>query len=135
LEDFPGVVILATNMARVMDQALDRRVDIAIEFEFPDAKMREEIFRKTLPGEAPVSEDVDFAVLARKYTLSGGHILNVVRQAMRYAARRTGGDRRITMDDLIRAAEREIGKSNLMRKDHLSAAETPGSKQDLKYYG
>ncbi|MFQ5838385.1 MAG: ATP-binding protein [Thermoplasmata archaeon] len=135
LEEFPGVVILATNMARVMDQALDRRIDIAIEFEFPDAKMREEIFRKTVPGRAPLAEDVDFGELARKYPLSGGHILNVVRQAMRYAAGRSDALRRITMKDLRRAAEREISKSKLMKRDHLSTTASPEMGKNVRYHG
>jgi SpoVK/Ycf46/Vps4 family AAA+-type ATPase len=135
LEEFPGVVILATNMARIMDQALDRRIDIAIEFEFPDVSMREEIFRKTVPMEAPLAEDVDFEELARRYPLSGGHILNVVRQAMRYAARRSGGAKKLTMDDFRRAAEREMGKSKLMRKNHLATEAQGGVTEGLKYYG
>ncbi len=135
LEDFPGVVILATNMAMAMDQALDRRIDIAIEFEFPDAKMREEIFVKTMPAVAPLAEDVDFGELARKYPLSGGHILNVVRQAMRYAARRDGVVGRITMADLKRAASREMAKSDLMKVDHLSATRDQSIRDASKYHG
>ncbi len=46
LEDFSGVVILSSNLSRVMDKALDRRIDIAVEFEMPDARMREMIFKK-----------------------------------------------------------------------------------------
>lgn len=133
LEDFPGVVILATNLAMVMDQALDRRIDIAIEFDMPDAGMREEIFRKTVPRTAPLSDDVDLGVLARKYPLSGGHILNTVRQAMRSAARRTGKERRVTMEDLKRAASREMSKGTLMRVDHLSVAEE-SSKDRPRYH-
>ncbi len=135
LEDFPGVVILATNMVGVMDQALDRRVDIAIEFEFPDVRMREDIFRKTVPDRTPLAEDVDFGALARRYPLSGGHILNVVRQAMRYAARRSGKLRRVTMDDLKKAAEREMAKSTMMRKDHLSGSVGRGPGENVRYHG
>jgi SpoVK/Ycf46/Vps4 family AAA+-type ATPase len=119
LENFSGVTILATNLTGVMDKALDRRVDIAIEFEFPDVKMREEIYRKTVPREAPLAEGVDFALLAKKYQLSGGSILNVVRQAMRYALRRPPRQRAITMEDFVRAAEREMEKSRMMQKNHL----------------
>ncbi len=135
LEDFAGLVILATNMAGVMDLALDRRVDIAIEFEFPNVEMREEIYRKTMPAAAPLAKEVDFRELARRYPMSGGHILNTVRQAMRYAARRKGYRRIITMDDLRRAAEREMAKSKLMKVDHLAKASEEASRESLKYYG
>jgi len=117
LEDHGGIAILATNMARVLDRALDRRIDIAVEFDIPDAEMRRRIFEQTVPKEAPVQKDVDFAALARKYPLAGGSILNVVRQAMRISLRR-GKRHRITMDDFVKAAEAEIAKSEIRRRDH-----------------
>ena len=119
LEDHEGVVILATNMARVLDRALDRRIDIAVEFEMPTAEMRRRIYGKTVPKEAPVDEAVDFDALARKYALSGGSILNVVRQAMRNALRRGKRHRRITMEDFERAAQAELQKSEFRRRDHM----------------
>ena len=118
MENYPGVVVLATNLARVMDKALDRRVDIAVEFPIPDADLRRKIFERLVPKEAPLGKGVDFDALARKYPLSGGSILNVVRQAMRNALRR-GKRHRITMDDFVRAAERETRKSAIMSMDHL----------------
>ncbi len=118
IENFPSVVILATNLARTLDKALDRRIDLAIEFPMPDEAMRREIYRRTVPKQAPLAADVDFAVLARKYPLSGGSILNVVRQAMRSALKR-GRRHRITMDDFLRAAERETNKATLLAADHL----------------
>ena len=118
LEDFPGVVVLSSNLSRVMDKALDRRIDIAVEFEMPDARMRELILRKLVPKKAPLADDVDFAELARRFELSGGGILNVVRQAMRTAAR-ASRRRRITMDHFVKAAERESKKGRLMSRDYL----------------
>lgn len=134
LEEFAGVVILATNLAMAMDEALDRRVDIAIEFDFPNAKMREDIYARTMPPTAPLAPDVDFRDLARKYPLSGGHILNTVRQAMRYAARREGAERRITMEDLQRAAGREMAKSNLMKANHLAGSRDQVSGERARYH-
>jgi SpoVK/Ycf46/Vps4 family AAA+-type ATPase len=121
IENFHGVVILATNLARVMDRALDRRIDIAVEFPLPDATLRREIFSRLVPKEAPLGKEVDFEALAAKYALSGGSILNVVRQAMRNSLRR-GRRHRITMDDFVRAADRETKKSALMSTDHLQEA-------------
>ncbi len=117
LEEHGGVVILATNMARVLDRALDRRIDIAVEFPMPDAEMRRAIYERTVPKEAPVQKDVDFAALARRFPLSGGSILNVVRQAMRNALRR-GKRSRITMEDFVTAAQSEIDKAEVRRRDH-----------------
>jgi SpoVK/Ycf46/Vps4 family AAA+-type ATPase len=119
VENAPGVCILATNLARVMDRALDRRIDIAVEFEIPDLEMRKRIWRKLVPKEAPLADNVDLDALAKKYTLSGGAILNVVRQSMRNALKR-GRRHRITQEDLINAAEREVKKSDVMSRDHMS---------------
>jgi SpoVK/Ycf46/Vps4 family AAA+-type ATPase len=118
IENFPGVIILATNLAKALDRALDRRIDIAVEFPIPDVAMRREIFRRCVPKQAPLAKDVNFQLIAEKYALSGGSILNVVRQAMRSALRR-GKRHRITQEDFVRAAEREIRKANLLAQDHL----------------
>ncbi len=118
MENYPGVVILATNLARVLDKALDRRIDIAVEFPVPDAGLRRELYRRLVPKQAPLAKDLDFDLLAQKYTLSGGSILNVVRQAMRTSLKR-GRRHRITMADFVHAAEREQRKSSLMTTDHL----------------
>ena len=121
MENYPGIVILATNLARVMDRALDRRIDIAVEFPVPDAALRRKIYERLVPDEAPLAKGVDFDVLATKYLLSGGSILNVVRQAMRNSLRR-GKRHRITMEDFTRAAEREMKKATLLSTDHLQEA-------------
>jgi len=131
METYPGVVILATNLARVMDKALDRRVDIAVEFPMPDADLRRQIYERLVPKEAPLAKGIDFEGLARRFPLSGGSILNVVRQAMRNALRR-GKRHRITMEDFVRAAERETKKSSLMSTDHLQ--EGPPRRERIRGY-
>ncbi len=133
MENYEGLVVLATNMARVMDKALDRRIDIAVEFEMPSAELRTQIFKRTVPPRAPVSKDVDFGELARKYELSGGSILNVVRQAMRNSLRR-GKRHRISMDDFRRAAEKELRKADVIRKDHMGEWKVEQRRQRLGGY-
>ena len=135
LEDFPGMVILATNLTTVLDRALDRRIDIPVEFDMPDAEMREEIYRKLMPRLAPLSGDVDFRELARRHRLAGGHILNVIRQAMRYAARRDGIRRIVTMDDLRSAAKREVAKAQVMNRNHLEEPDEAGPGRRVAYHG
>ncbi len=119
IENFPGVVILATNLAKALDKALDRRIDIAVEFPMPDVALRRALYRRCVPRRAPLAKDVDFDALAAHYPLSGGSILNVVRGAMRGALKR-GKRHRITQADFVRAAERETKKATLLTQDHLS---------------
>jgi SpoVK/Ycf46/Vps4 family AAA+-type ATPase len=116
LERYDGLVILATNMSALLDKALERRVDVAIEFETPDAEMRQRIYRKIVPKKAPLRK-VDFEALSKKYPLTGGEILNVVRGAMRNALIRKS--KRIGMDDFIMAAEEEVAKSSKLNSFKL----------------
>ncbi|HYS73835.1 MAG TPA: hypothetical protein VEO96_07640, partial [Thermoplasmata archaeon] len=86
---------------------------------------------RLVPKEAPLAKGIDFEGLARRFPLSGGSILNVVRQAMRNALRR-GKRHRITMEDFVRAAERETKKSSLMSTDHLQ--EGPPRRERIRGY-
>ncbi|HEX6161466.1 MAG TPA: ATP-binding protein, partial [Thermoanaerobaculia bacterium] len=107
IEDHDGLVILATNLPRNLDDAFARRIHHALEFPFPDPSLREKIWRRLLPPTAPVADDVDFPFLARQLELSGGNIRNVVLAAAFAAAAES---RPIAMPDFIAAAARELRK-------------------------
>jgi hypothetical protein len=74
LEAFDGVVILASNLARNVDQAFSRRLHFVIEFPMPDASLRERLWRASIPPAAPLAADVDLAFLARQFDFAGGDI-------------------------------------------------------------
>jgi hypothetical protein len=76
MESYDGAVILATNLRSNIDDAFLRRLDIAIEFPFPDVEERQAIWRRLVPARAPIAEDVDLDLLAGKFRLSGGSIRN-----------------------------------------------------------
>jgi hypothetical protein len=76
MESYDGAVILATNLRSNIDDAFLRRLDLAVEFPFPETAQREAIWRTLLPARAPVADDVDLGVLAAKFRLSGGSIRN-----------------------------------------------------------
>ena len=107
IEKFDGVVILATNKSIGMDKALERRISLKIEFEIPDIEIREKIWKSHIPENAPLSSDVDFKILAKRFQFAGGHIKNVVLNAARYVASRGCDNSQITMQDLIDAGIRE----------------------------
>lgn len=87
LEEHAGVVIMATNLRRNIDDAFARRMHYVVEFPLPDEEQRKQLWRKVFPLEAPVSPDVDFAFLARQFAISGGDIRNVALDAAFLAAR------------------------------------------------
>ena len=84
IEKFEGVAILATNRIEHMDEALERRISLIVEFPKPDYENRKKIWSKLLPEKLPLENDVDVEVLA-KPELTGGQIKNVVLQAARMA--------------------------------------------------
>ena len=78
LEAFHGVAILTSNLESSIDPALSRRLSFELRFPFPDEEQRSEIWRRMLPAELPVLDDIDFAELAQRFELAGGHIRNIV---------------------------------------------------------
>jgi len=107
IETYPGVVILSTNLLGNMDKAFMRRFKFVIEYPFPSAEQRRLLWRKAFPNEAPMSDDVDFALLAAKAPLSGGNISNIALRAAVYAS---ADGQEVGMEHLLRAVEREYDK-------------------------
>ena len=108
IEDFPGVVILATNLKGNIDEAFARRFQSLIYFPVPDAEQRHRLWKNTLNGKASVDAGVDLHQLADKYELTGGAITNVVRYGAISALQM---DRNmINHDDLIHGVVKELRK-------------------------
>lgn len=108
IERFAGMVILTTNLVNIMDSAFKDRLKHKVEFKMPDAKMREKIWKNLIPAKAPISEDVDFNILAKKFEFSGRTIKNCVFKAAAKAAVRGEGERRLTMEDFSFVAGFEL---------------------------
>lgn len=106
MEEHEGIVILASNFRKNMDDAFLRRLHFTVEFPLPDDRSRENIWRKTFPKETPIAKDVDFAFLS-KFKLAGGNIKNVVLAASFLAAENSGA---VAMEHIIKAARREYEK-------------------------
>jgi SpoVK/Ycf46/Vps4 family AAA+-type ATPase len=104
IEQFDGIVILATNRPAAFDAAFERRIRYRINLPRPEAAVREAIWRRLLPTEAPVAPDIDFASLAARHEFTGGTIRNVLLRAA-FAAANDG--RVITQELLDRCAEEE----------------------------
>lgn len=86
IEEYDGVILLATNLKSNMDEGFARRLHFAVEFPEPDAAARARIWRLSLPPGAPVHAEVDLESLAQRFEISGGAIRNVVLGAAYLAA-------------------------------------------------
>jgi AAA+ superfamily predicted ATPase len=107
MEAYPGAVILATNFKRNIDDAFIRRLDFVVDFPFPEAEDRKNIWQLVLPRQAPVAEDADLDFLATQFKLSGGAIRNC---SLAAAFRAADEDEEIAMRHLVQAVAQEYAK-------------------------
>ena len=107
LEQFSGIAIFTTNLAQAVDPAVSRRMSAHVKFTFPEIEQRVELWRRMIPKETPLDEEIDFNELASQFELSGGFIRNVVLRAAYLAIREGKG---LTMDILGRAARQEYSE-------------------------
>ena len=108
IEEHEGVVILASNLRRNIDEAFSRRIQYSVDFAKPDVTLRERLWRGMFPPEAPTSPDLDIPFLACQFELTGGDIRNVVLDAAFLAA--DDDDRVISMRHVVRALGRQMAK-------------------------
>ncbi len=107
IENYDGITLLATNFLQNIDDAFKRRIKFIIEFPFPDKKERLEIFRKAIPLQMPLAEDVDIEFIANKFELSGGNIKNIIYNAACLGA---NADGLVEMKHFVRAIILEYEK-------------------------
>jgi hypothetical protein len=112
IEDFPGIVILATNMKNNIDDAFARRFQSMVHFRMPDADQRKCLWQGVLRDKQRLADDVDLDLLAEAYELSGGAIANVVRYGAISALQR--GEQRIAAIDLRHGVAKELRKEGKM---------------------
>lgn len=106
LETFSGVVILATNLPANLDGAFLRRFESVVYFPLPGPEQRLRLWREAFSPRARL--EVNLEDIAARHELSGGLILNVVRQVSLQAI--ASGDPTIQEPALLRAIRRELEK-------------------------
>jgi hypothetical protein len=114
MEDYDGVVILASNLRNNIDKAFARRIRFTIEFPMPDEAERLRIWEQVWPEELPRDPDLDFAGLAARFDLSGSGIRNVVMSAA-FLAASDGG--RVSAGHLTHAIRREYENARRVAPD------------------
>lgn len=79
IEDFPGIVILATNLKTNMDEAFSRRFQSVIHFPIPHFEQRLKLWQNMMPSNLLLNKSLKLDKIAENYELAGGAIINVVR--------------------------------------------------------
>lgn len=108
IEEYEGVVILASNYIQNMDEAFKRRIPFSIEFPFPDIEQRKHLWEKVFPKQIEFEEKPDYDFLARQFELSGSQIKNIALQAAFFAAEQGQG---VKMEHIIQALAAEMKKT------------------------
>ena len=110
IEDFPGTVILASNLKANMDDAFTRRFQSMIHFKMPSPEERYQIWENAFSGKCRLHTDIDLWKIAEDYELAGGAIINVLRYCALAAIKRD--DSIVTKEELLTGLRREFKKEN-----------------------
>jgi SpoVK/Ycf46/Vps4 family AAA+-type ATPase len=105
MESFQGIAVLTSNMKNTLDKSFQRRIRFVVDFPFPDAVQRAEIWAQAFPSATP-TEKLDAAKLAR-LSMAGGNIRNIALNAAFSAA---NAESPVRMEHVLAAARAEAAK-------------------------
>jgi len=114
VEDFPGLVILASNFKNNIDKAFMRRFNSIVYFPMPDTNERLKLWQTFLPAKGKLSGDLPIADFARRYELSGSAIVQAIHYASLQAISKDGGH--IGIEELLSGIRREYEKEDRVFK-------------------
>ena len=109
LEQYDGIVIMASNNRNNIDEAFSRRIRYITEFQMPDEQIRMEIWKSCFSKQTPLL-DIDFEFVAKEFEFSGGDIKNIALNAAFLAAQEESNG--IGMIHVLRSIQMELQKSN-----------------------
>lgn len=110
IEDFTGLIILASNFKSNIDSAFVRRFNSIIHFPLPDANYRILLWKKAEPAIIHYDKAIDWAEISNKFELTGASIMNVVH----YATLKTISQKRniILSSDITEGIRKELQKED-----------------------
>ncbi|TMW61087.1 hypothetical protein Poli38472_014548 [Pythium oligandrum] len=115
MDSFPGITILVTTVpttaiTSLVNSELARKLKFLVEMRNPNPKLRSRLWQACFPERAPVDDKVDFKKLGERFELSHTAISDAVFRAAANAALREDAQRKISMQDLMDAADVERRK-------------------------
>jgi hypothetical protein len=108
IEDYAGLVLLASNQKENMDEAFTRRFDNIINFSLPRPDQRLRIWEQAFAEKSSLAEDVSLKEIAKGYELSGGAIMNAVGYASLMTLKKNSNE--ISKADLMAGVKKEYQK-------------------------
>jgi ATPase family associated with various cellular activities (AAA) len=116
VEEYAGVVILASNLRQNIDEAFMRRIHVIVEFPFPEAAARFRILTSLFPAGLERPADDELMLLTERFKLAGGSLKNIVLDAAfraltaKNGTAKNGGPPAITSRHLAAGVAREYQK-------------------------
>lgn len=108
VEDFPGTIILASNLKSNIDEAFSRRFQSMIYFPMPTKEQRLALWNQFFSGTITADDNLNLLLMAEKYELSGGSAINVFRySALKAFARKS---QQVREEDLMQGIKKEYHK-------------------------
>ena len=109
IEEYNGLVILASNLKSNIDDAFLRRFQTVIRFPIPSAKERYNLWQMAFSDTCQMEKSIDLYQIANDYELAGGSIINAVQYASLMALDRA--ETEILMADIVQGVKREYHKN------------------------
>ncbi len=108
IEDFEGLLILASNFKNNIDDAFLRRFHNIIHFPIPGTNERYKLWTQSIPNSLKVHADINWKDIADKYPITGAEIVNVIY----YASLKTHSRNDSTMrkEDVFDGIKKELKK-------------------------
>jgi len=108
IENYKGVVILATNFAKILDPALKRRLDFILTVPLPSYSVRQELWSNKIPESYPCQLNQTQLNEIAKIKLTGSEIETIINRTTRKALRL---GKHPTYSDLFTAAQKYEGEN------------------------
>ncbi|NHF58037.1 ATP-binding protein [Flavobacteriaceae bacterium TP-CH-4] len=110
IEDFQGLLILASNFKNNIDDAFLRRFHNVIHFPLPGVKERFKLWTQSTPSNMKAHADIDWKIIAEKYDITGAEIVNV----MYYATLRAYARKKYVLikEDILEGIKKELKKQD-----------------------
>lgn len=98
IEQYDGIIIVATNFRGNIDQAFTRRFQYMVKFQAPDPQMQYQLWMENLPKKCPLAPGIDLMMLIQRHPLSPASIINVIFRLSVLALQK--GAQQISLEDL-----------------------------------
>jgi hypothetical protein len=115
VENYDGLVILASNFKENMDDAFIRRFDLMAHFTMPTPPQRLQLWQSSFSPALPEDPAIDLFALSKKHELAGGNIANVVRYATMKAL--SSGQPHVSEAYILEGIKKEMSKLGIFRMD------------------